>query len=102
MEIRIKMSVPEYENLESRANAAGLPTVNAYARDLLFPSQNYSGKWTELKSGILDLPSGEIFPVNRFLPNVPSLLGRWVWEHQEELGIEFVDKHRGTNYWRKK
>lgn len=101
MEIRIKMSQVEYEDLENRAKAAKMPSINAFARDLLFPSQNYSGKWTELKSRIAELPSGEEFRVSRFIPNAPSLLGRWVYEHQDELGIEFLEKRRGTNYWRK-
>lgn len=102
MEIRIKLTKDEFENIEMRAKAAELPTVNAYARDLLFPTQNLAAKWKEIKSRIADLASEEEFYIKDFMPNAPSLLGRWAYEQQHELEIEFVEKDRtGTNIWRK-
>jgi len=102
MEIRIKINKTEYADIVARAEAAGFPSVNAYAREQLFPHHNYQQKWAEVKAYIGQLKSGDSFYIRDALPNTPSLFGRWAYEQQKELGIEPDGKDRtGTNRWRK-
>lgn len=102
MEIRIKINETEYADFVIRSEAAGFPSINAYARELLFPHHNYQQKWAEVKAYIGQLKSGDCFFMRETLPNTPSLFGKWAYEQQKELGIELVGKDRtGTNRWRK-
>jgi len=102
MEIRIKINETEYADFVYRTEAAGFPSISAYARELLFPHHDYKQKWSEVKAYIDQLESGDIFFLREALPNTPSLFGRWVYEQQKELGLELDGKDRtGTNRWRK-
>jgi hypothetical protein len=102
MEIRIKITVAEFEDLQNRSTAAGFPSVNAYGRSLLFPQHDYEKKWAEVKAFIASCKAGEVFYIRDALPNTPSLFGRWAYEQQNDLGIEPDGKDRtGTNRWRK-
>ena len=103
MEIRIKVTNQEFADLEARSKGAGFPSVNAFARELMFPQHDYAIKWSEVKTYISNLKPGDTFYVNDALPNTPALFGRWVYEQQKDLGIELDCKDRkGTNRWRKK
>lgn len=102
MEIRIKITKHEFDDLEMRRKAAGLPSVTAYARSLLFPQQKYQDLWKDFCEHVKNLKKGEVFYVRDILATPPALLGRWVFEAQEQLGIELDGKDRtGTNRWRK-
>ena len=102
VEIRIKISEDEYKDIVARSESAGFPSINAYARELLFPQHNYKHKWAEVKAYIDKLKPGDIFFIRDALPNTPALFGRWAFEQQKELGIESDGKDRtGTNRWRK-
>ena len=103
MEIRIKISDAEYSELENRAKAAGLPSVNAYAHNLLFPQHDYERKWAEVKAYISKIKHDRPFYIRDALPNTPAAFGRYACNQQAELGIEFAGKDRqGTNLWRKR
>jgi hypothetical protein len=103
MELRVKLTLTEFKDLEKRAKGANAPSVPAFARSLLFPEHDYPSKWQEVTTYINSLSSGATFYVRDALPNTPPLIGRWVYERQQELGIELSSKDRkGTNIWRKK
>ena len=103
MEIRIKTTNDEFDDLKIRSDAAGFPSVNAYVRSLIFPQNNYAKKWAEVKAFIDSRKPGETFYIRDALPNTPALFGRWAYEQQGDLCIEIDGKDRtGTNRWRKK
>ena len=103
MEIRIKITDAEFADLENRTKAVGLPSVNAYAHNLLFPQHDYEKKWAEVKAYISKIDHYNPFYIRDALPNIPSAFGRYANEQQEDLGIEFAGKDRqGTNLWRKR
>lgn len=101
VEIRIKVTDTEFEDLQARA--IGFPSAQSYARSLLFPQHDYARKWDEVKAFIsLRTPDDAPFYIRDALPNAPSLFGRWAYEQQIDLGIEPAGKDRkGTNLWRK-
>lgn len=102
MEIRIKITDAEFEDLQIRSAAAGFPSVNAFGRSLLFPQHDYEKKWAEVKAFIASRKAGEVFYIRDALPNTPALFGRWTYEQQDDLGIAPDGKDRtGTNRWRK-
>jgi hypothetical protein len=101
MELRIKITEIEFNDLQERTKAAGYPTVNAYHRSLLFPLHDHVAKWNEAKSKIVKLKSGDEFLLRDLLPNTPSNIGVWLFEQQSSLGIECIGKFRGVNKFRK-
>ena len=61
MEIRIKVTNQEFADLEARSKGAGFPSVNAFARELMFPQHDYAIKWSEVKTYISNLKPGDTF-----------------------------------------
>ena len=103
MEIRIKLTEQEFKDLSARSKTEGFPSVTVYARDLLFPTQGYKDLWKRLVAYINELEPQKTFYVRDAVPNAPALIGRWVFERQNDLGIDPDGTDRsGTNRWRKR
>lgn len=102
MRVQFSVNNDEWEKLQNLAKDAGYPDVPSYCKDTSLQDRTFGGLWKTVVEEISKMKPGKVFPLRELVPSPPSNLGRKLYEHQEELGIEVQEKDKlGSNTFKK-
>lgn len=102
MRVQFSVTDDEWKKLQALAKGAGYPDVPSYCKDTSLQDRTFGGLWKTVVEEISKMQSGKVFPLRELVTSPPSNLGRKLYEHQEELGIEVQEKDKlGSNTFKK-
>lgn len=102
MRVQFSVNNDEWEKLQNLAKDAKYPDVPSYCKDTSLQDRTFGGLWKTVVEEISKMKPGKVFPLRELVPSPPSNLGRKLYEHQEELGIEVQEKDKlGSNTFKK-